>query len=117
MSDWNCEILTKPSNGQESYSPALEQRYLSDTSSKAVNDNSPFFFLCSIDNLASSISDENLYATPRDRPDIIVNNDVKDRKGSDVEDFVKASAVVAAERSANTLWKGDLNFLFSVAKH
>ena len=61
--------------------------------------------------MASSISDENLYATPRDRPDIIVNNDVNNRKGSDVEDFVKASAVVAAERSANTLWKGDLKFL------
>ena len=63
--------------------------------------------------MASSISDENLDAAPKDRPDIIVgNNDVK-RKGSDVEDFVKASAAVAAERSANTLWKGDFNFPFS----
>ena len=28
MSDWKCEILTEPSNGQESYSPPLEQGYL-----------------------------------------------------------------------------------------
>ena len=28
MSDWKCEILTEPSNGQESYSPLLEQGYL-----------------------------------------------------------------------------------------
>ena len=66
--------------------------------------------------MASSISDENLDASTKDRPDVIVNID-GNRKGSDVEDFVKASAAVAAERSANTLWKGDLNFLFSVAKH
>ena len=29
MSDWKCDILTEPSNGQESYSPPLEQGYLS----------------------------------------------------------------------------------------
>ena len=81
----------------------------SDTSSNAVNDNYPFFFSCSIDNLASSISDENLYATPRgDHPDVVLNGDVSGtgRKASDVEDFVKASTAVAAERSAATLWKG-----------
>ena len=60
----------------------------------------------SIDNLASSISDENLYATPRgDQPDVVLNGDVSGR-ASDVEDFVKASTAVAAERSAATLWKG-----------
>ena len=32
MSDWKCEILTEPSNGQESYSPALEQGYLAEAS-------------------------------------------------------------------------------------
>ena len=63
----------------------------------------------SIDNLASSISDENLYATPRgDHPDVVLNNGDVSRRASDVEDFVKASAKVAAERSAATLWKGDL---------
>ena len=57
--------------------------------------------------MASSISDENLYATPRgDHPDVVLNGDVSGRRASDVEDFVKASAAVAAERSAATLWKG-----------
>ena len=28
MSDWKCDILTEPSNSQESYSPLLEQGYL-----------------------------------------------------------------------------------------
>ena len=28
MSDWKWEILTEPSNGQESYSPPAEQGYL-----------------------------------------------------------------------------------------
>ena len=28
MSDWKCEILTEPSNGQESYSGPREQGYL-----------------------------------------------------------------------------------------
>ena len=28
MSDWKCEILTEPSNGQESYSGPQEQGYL-----------------------------------------------------------------------------------------
>ena len=56
--------------------------------------------------MASSISDENLYATPRgDHPDVVLNGDVSGR-ASDVEDFVKASTAIAAERSAATLWKG-----------